>query len=88
MTKSDKSTDNREHTADTRNPDWESYSPEGHGRTDEQIRADVHAALSGGAGAPDQTLSVSVEDGIVSLSGSVSSADERKKVLERVRSVP
>jgi len=83
-----KSTDDQNHRADTRNPDWDAYVPDGQGRTDEQIRADVHAALAGDDGQPDQTLSVSVQDGIVTLSGRVSSADEQQKVLEQVRSVP
>jgi hypothetical protein len=33
------------HTADSRNPDWDTYVARGHGQTDEQIRADVHEAL-------------------------------------------
>ncbi|MDB4973238.1 MAG: hypothetical protein JWN48_1579 [Myxococcaceae bacterium] len=88
MNDSDKSTDNREHTADTRNPGWDSYSPSGQGRTDEQIRADVHAALTGVDGQKEQTLSVSVQDGIVTLSGRVKSRDLQQKVLEQVRAVP
>jgi osmotically-inducible protein OsmY len=77
-----------EHTADTRNPDWEKYTPDGHGRTDEQIRADVHAALTGSAGAPAHGIAVSVGDGIVTLSGTVSSEEERSRLVEQVRAIP
>ena len=88
MKQPSKSSDNRQHTADTRNPDWEKYAPDGQGRTDEQIRADVHQLLleSGESGGP--TLSVSVGDGIVTLSGEVATQEDRQRVAELVRSVP
>jgi osmotically-inducible protein OsmY len=93
MSDSNKSSDNRDHTADTRNPDWDKYVPEGKGRTDEQIRADVHEALAGAGGADasggaTQSLSVSVQDGIVTLSGRLPGESAQQKVLEQVRAVP
>lgn len=78
----------RTHTADTRNPDWEKYEPEGHGRTDEQIRADIHEALFGKDAPDDAKLSVSVGDGLVTLGGQVESEAECKRIVERVRSIP
>jgi len=83
-----KDSDNRAHTADTRNPDWDKYSPEGQGRTDEQIRADVHEALRGEDGEDTSSLSISVGDGIVTLSGRVDSASEQQRLTELVKAVP
>ena len=88
MSGSDKSSDNRDHTADSRNPDWDKYVPDGEGRTDEQIRADVHAAIGAGGGASDQTLSVSVQDGVVTLGGKLAGDAAQQQVLEKVRAVP
>lgn len=80
--------DNRKHTADSRNPEWDNYAPDGHGRTDEQIRADVHEALRGEADQPPAGVSVSVGDGIVTLSGQIEDAGERRRLAELVRAVP
>src|SRR4051812_33657121 len=80
--------DNRAHTADTRNPDWDKYAPEGHGRTDEQIRADVHEALRGEADKDPAGVSVSVGDGIVTLRGQIADEGERRRLAELVRAVP
>jgi osmotically-inducible protein OsmY len=88
MSGPDKSSDNRDHTADSRNPDWEKYVADGKGRTDEQIRADVHAAISAGGGGGAQTLSVSVQDGVVTLEGKLAGDAAQQQVLEKVRSVP
>jgi osmotically-inducible protein OsmY len=77
----------RTHTADTRNPEWPQYKPEGQGRTDEQIRADVHEALFGTEPKQDAELSLSVADGCVTLRGRVG-AGEKDRIIERVRSVP
>jgi osmotically-inducible protein OsmY len=83
----EKSNATTEHTADTRNPGWDKYVPEGQGRTDEQIRADVHEALRGAEGSDTSSLSVNVQDGIVTLGGKISQA-EHAQVLELVRGVP
>jgi osmotically-inducible protein OsmY len=90
MTESKKHQDSptRTHTADTRNPDWDKYAPEGHGRTDEQIRADVHQALRGEDGRDTTALSISVGDGIVTLSGRVDDRAEQQRILELIRRVP
>jgi len=77
-----------ENTADTRNPEWESYAPSGHGRTDEQIRADVHAALSATDAGQPSSLRVTVLDGIVTLSGEVGDASKRSRICEKIRGVP
>lgn len=76
------------HTADTRNPDWDKYVPEGHGRTDEQIRADVHEALSSQSGLATGSLSVNVKDGLVTLSGKLGDSSASSAVVERIRAVP
>jgi len=76
------------HTADTRNPDWDKYAPEGQGRTDEQIRADVHQVLLEKGGDVGKGVAISVGDGIVTLSGKVGSQDDQKRVEQLVRSVP
>ena len=76
------------HTADTRNPDWPNYAPEGHGHTDEQIRADVHQALLGLGTEPASKLSISVQDGIITLGGQVTSQEEQQKITQLVRGVP
>jgi len=77
-----------ENTADTRNPEWKSYAPSGHGQTDEQIRADVHAVLSETQIGQPSSLEVSVLDGIVTLSGEVNDASEWRRIREKIRSVP
>jgi osmotically-inducible protein OsmY len=76
------------HTADTRNPEWPNYAPEGHGRTDEQIRADVHQALLGLGTDSHSKLSISVEGGVITLGGQVASNDEQQKVIKLIRGVP
>jgi osmotically-inducible protein OsmY len=76
------------HTADTRNPEWDKYVPEGHGRTDEQIRADVHDALSAQSGFDAAALSINVQDGLVTLSGKLSNGTTSKDLVERIRAVP
>lgn len=83
MSDANKDIDNRDHTADSRNPDWDKYVPEGEGKTDEQIRADIHAAIS-----DEQGVSVSVQDGIVTLSGKLAGNTAQEKLLEQVRAVP
>ena len=83
-----KSQDTSGHTADTRNPDWDKYVPEGQGRTDEQIRADVHQALLSENGSKTSSMSISVQDGIVTLAGSVDSDSEQQRLTELVRAVP
>ena len=76
------------HTADTRNPEWPNYAPEGHGRTDEQIRADVHQALLGLGSEPASKLSISVQDGVITLDGQVQSQDEQQQITQLIRGVP
>jgi len=76
-----------EHTADTRNPDWDKYVPDGDGRTDEQIRADVHEALSAQGGAESGALSIDVKDGLVTLGG-VGEGSARTELIERIRALP
>jgi osmotically-inducible protein OsmY len=80
--------DNREQASQTRNPDWDSYVPHGQGRTDEQIRADVHELLASEAKSPSQTLSISVQDGMVILSGEVASPNEQRRLTDIVKGVP
>ena len=78
------------HTADSRNPDWESYAPKGKGRTDEQIRADVHQKLMRLRETPARNLIIEVSDGAVTLRGHVESEAQRanlEKVVRSVRSV-
>jgi osmotically-inducible protein OsmY len=77
-----------ERTADTRNPEWNSYSPEGEGRTDEQIRADVHAVLAETQVGQPSGLEVTVLDGIVTLSGQVEDASVQQRLCEKLREVP
>jgi osmotically-inducible protein OsmY len=72
----------------TRNPDWDSYVPEGKGRTDEQIRADIHQVLMGTTVHETAPLTVRVEDGLVTLAGEVSDAAEQERLTQLVRSVP
>ena len=62
------------------------YVPEGHGHTDEQIRADVHERL-----VDEQTarfLSVVVQDGVVTLGGEITSEPDRLRLLSIVRAIP
>lgn len=88
MTDPKKSDDNRKHTADTRNPGWDKYAPEGHGHTDEQVRADVHEALRGADVKDASALSISVGDGIVTLGGRVASQDEQQRIEQLLSSIP
>jgi osmotically-inducible protein OsmY len=62
------------------------YVPEGQGHTDEQIRADVHERLSDDSSA--RLLSVSVQDGIVSLGGEVESDHESQRLMAIVAAIP
>jgi osmotically-inducible protein OsmY len=64
------------------------YVPDGHGRTDEQIRADVHELLTNQAGQSVSGLSLSVKDGIVTLEGEVQSQAEQQRVSNLLRAVP
>lgn len=76
------------HTADSRNPDWDSYAPKGKGRTDEQIRADVHQKLTKLRGTiPARNLSIEVQNGVVTLRGYVDGETQRMKLEKLVRSV-
>jgi osmotically-inducible protein OsmY len=75
-------------TAGARNPDWDFYRPEGRGQTDEQIRADIHEAMRGESGDNTTAFSVSVADGIVTLSGGVRTAGEQRRLIDLVRAVP
>jgi osmotically-inducible protein OsmY len=77
-------------SADLRNPDWDAYVPEGHGRTDEQVRADVQERLSTAEDLGERTraLSISVGNGIVTLEGEVESATMQQRLLELIRAVP
>jgi osmotically-inducible protein OsmY len=78
------------HSADSRNPDWDSYVPRGEGTTDEQIRADVHEALRLSRNGVHQELRLSVRDGVVTIAGDVASHGERERiegVIAGVRSV-
>ena len=75
------------HTADTRNPDWNKYVPEGHGRTDEQIRADIHQVLSSQSDLDTGSLSIEVQDGLVTLSGKLGEGSASSTVVERIRAV-
>jgi osmotically-inducible protein OsmY len=76
------------HTADTRNPDWNKYVPEGHGRTDEQIRADIHQALSSESELDTGSLTIEVQDGLVTLNGQLGEGSASSTVIERIRAVP
>ncbi len=79
------------HTADTRNPGWDSYVTHGHGRTDEQVRADVQQLMiddSDKIGDNSTALSISVEDGIVTLEGEVRSEEAQQRLVESIRAVP
>jgi osmotically-inducible protein OsmY len=62
------------------------YVAEGHGDTDEQIRADVHERLVDEATA--RMLSVSVQNGVVALGGDVDSEPDRLRLLAIVRAIP
>ena len=64
------------------------YVADGHGRTDEQIRADVHERLMTEAAASVSGLSLSVKDGIVTLQGEVQSLADQQRVSNLVREVP
>jgi osmotically-inducible protein OsmY len=63
------------------------YVPDGHGRTDEQIRADVHQLL----GKEAQNISglfLSVQDGVVTLQGEVQSHADQQRVSQQIRALP
>ena len=77
-------------SVDTRNPDWKSYVPEGHGQSDEQIRADVQEKLSGqrDLGATSTALAIVVAEGVVTLQGEVASRGVQQQLIELIRSVP
>jgi osmotically-inducible protein OsmY len=62
------------------------YVAEGHGHTDEQIRADVHERLTDESTARE--LSISVQDGVVALGGEVASEPDRLRLLAIVRAIP
>jgi osmotically-inducible protein OsmY len=62
------------------------YVAEGHGETDEQIRADVHERLTDES--VGRLLSISVQDGVVALAGEVSSEPDRLRLVAIVRAVP
>jgi osmotically-inducible protein OsmY len=62
------------------------YVAEGHGQTDEQIRADVHERLMDDTSA--RHLSVSVQDGVVELGGDVASEAERQRLMSVVAAIP
>lgn len=69
----------------------QAYKPDGHGRTDEQIRADIHEALRnqrGGQASGAEALSISVGDGIVTLRGQVESEAEQHRIADLVRAIP
>jgi hypothetical protein len=74
--------------ASTTNPDWNSYIPRGEGRTDEQIRADIHQKLAQESGEHTRGLSIEVAGGTVTLRGGASTAAERQRIVALVRSVP
>jgi osmotically-inducible protein OsmY len=63
------------------------YVPQGHGRTDEQIRADVHELLTTRAHGVTN-LSLSVIDGVVTLRGEVDSSAQQQYASELIRDVP
>lgn len=69
---------------DSNHPDWQAYRPEGHGRTDEQIRADVHELLQKESGSHGQ-LDLEVAEGIVTLKGKL---EGEADLLERIRAIP
>lgn len=62
------------------------YVPEGHGDTDEQIRADVHERLIDEGHA--HALTLRVEDGVVAVAGEVASEPERLRLVAIIRAVP
>ena len=74
------------HSAPTRNPDWESYTPDGHGRTDEQIRADIHQVLS--SDPARSAVAVTVADGMVTLTGEFVDDADRQRLCEDLRDLP
>jgi osmotically-inducible protein OsmY len=74
----------RSGVTDSNHPDWQQYHPEGHGRTDEQIRADVHELLQRESGAHKQ-LDLEVADGVVTLKGTLQGETD---LLERIRAIP
>jgi osmotically-inducible protein OsmY len=64
------------------------YVPDGRGRTDEQIRADVHELLTTQASQIVRGLSLSVKDGVVTLRGEVQSQAEQERVSNIIRGLP
>ena len=63
------------------------YVPDGHGRTDEQIRADVHELLTREAQGI-QGLSLSVKNGVVTLQGELHSQADSQRLTQLSRSLP
>ena len=66
----------------------EAYVPDGHGRTDEQIRADVHELLTTQAAQSVNGWSLSVRDGVVTLQGEVLSQSEQQRMSDLIRNLP
>jgi osmotically-inducible protein OsmY len=64
----------------------EPYVAEGHGETDEQVRADVHERLVDEGTA--RALTIAVKDCVVTVGGEVSSEPDRQRLLAIVRAVP
>jgi hypothetical protein len=73
--------------AGTTNPDWNSYVPRGEGRTDEQIRADIHQKLAQESGEHTRGLSIEVTSGTVTLRGGATTQAERQRIVALVRSI-
>lgn len=63
------------------------YVPSGHGVTDEQIRADVHALITSQGEQPVQGLTISVKDGVVTLEGTVKDEAQVESLAERIEGV-
>jgi ElaB/YqjD/DUF883 family membrane-anchored ribosome-binding protein len=74
--------------AESTNPDWDSYVAKGHGRTDEQIRADIHELLLKESGERTSGLAVTVSGGVATLRGRVSGKAEQERLLARIREIP
>lgn len=64
-----------------------SDDPEGHGRSDADIEAAVNDALADADFLDPATISVSVEDGVATLEGSVAREDDYHQAQERCQSV-
>lgn len=66
----------------------EPYVPEGHGGTDEQIRADVHELLMKEGGHTETAPSITVENGVVTLVVQGAQSSELDSLIEKIRAVP